>query len=109
MTVALNELEKAKVNLETSKISWLELQRFFAAGLTIAVGPELDLVEVAYQFSIDNKPQVEAWLKQQKIAPVSDQQAIDWFEARAEVWAVVVKPWILVQDNQARPLDQSFK
>lgn len=91
------DLEKAKVNLETSQIPWLELQRFFAAGLAIAVDESLDLVEVAYQFSIDNKTLVQQWLSQGLIGPVSDNQANDWVEQKSDVWAVVVKPWILVQ------------
>lgn len=98
MTDPISALEKAKVNLETSKIPWLELQRFFAGGLAIAVGKELDLVEVAYQFSIDNKTQVEKWLKDKHIEHVSDQQAKAWVDANSNVWAVVVKPWILVQE-----------
>ena len=99
MTDDIDALEKAKVNLETSQIPWQELQRFFAAGLAIAVNTELDLVEVAYQFSVDNKLLVESWLKNQQIGPVSDQQAIDWLANNTEVWAVVVKPWILVQNT----------
>lgn len=93
----VRELEKAKVNLETSKIPWRELQRFFAAGLAIAVESELDLVDVAYEFSVDNKTLVEQWLAQGKIGHVNDAQAGDWFDRDADVWAVVVKPWILVQ------------
>ena len=54
MSDELIALEKAKVNLETSQIAWKELQRFFAAGLAISVAAELDLVEVAFQFSVDN-------------------------------------------------------
>lgn len=90
-------LEKAKVNLETSLIAWQELQRFFAAGLAIAVDDSLDLVEVAYRFSIDDKNQVQDWMQQQLVAAVNDQQALEWYQQNAEVWAVVVKPWILVQ------------
>ena len=98
MTDSRSELEKAKVNLETSQISWTELQRFFAAGLAIAVDDELDLIEVAYQFSIDNKTVVEDWLQSKRIGPVSDKKARTWYDNKADVWAVVVKPWILVQD-----------
>jgi hypothetical protein len=90
-------LDKAKVNLETSKIPWHELQRFFAQGLAISVHNSLDLIEVAYQFSADNKTQVAAWLNNQQISLVSDEQAKDWLENEYRVWAVVVKPWILVQ------------
>jgi hypothetical protein len=87
-----------KVNLETSKIAWKELQRFFAGGTAVFVASSLDLVEVAYQFSIDNKILVAQWLQNNQVALVSDQQAIKWLESDAEVWAVVVKPWILIQE-----------
>ncbi len=91
------DIAKEKVNLETSKIAWQELQRFFASGMAVFVASPLDLVDVAYQFSIDNKDQVAQWLQNKQIALVSDQQALEWLEADSEVWAVVVKPWILVQ------------
>jgi hypothetical protein len=91
------DLAREKVNLETSQIAWKELQRFFANGTAVYVAPDLDLVEVAYQFSIDNKPQVEQWMQNGQLGLVSDQQAVSWLEANAQVWAVVVKPWILVQ------------
>ena len=97
MNDALPELEKAKVNLETSSIPWTELQRFFAAGLAISVADDLDLIEVAYQFSRDNKIQVEQWLNAGKIGHVSDQQAGNWIADDSMVWAVVVRPWVLVQ------------
>ncbi|MDO9046613.1 MAG: DUF2288 domain-containing protein [Methylobacter sp.] len=91
------DISREQVNLETSQISWKELQRFFAGGAAVFVAPGLDLVDVAYQFSIDNKDQVALWMQSNQVALVSDQQATDWFEADADVWAVVVKPWILVQ------------
>lgn len=93
-----NENLKEKINLETSQIAWKELLRFFASGSAVFVAPELDLVDVAYQFSIDNKNQVALWMENKQLSPVSDQQAINWLERDAEVWAVVVKPWILVQE-----------
>lgn len=94
----MNELEKEKVNLETAQIAWTDLQRFFAKGEVVWVSNELDLVEVSYQFSIDDKASVQNWLEAQKIALVSNEQALRWFETNAELWAVVVKPWILVQE-----------
>ena len=97
----MNTLEKEKVNLETAKIAWTDLQRFFAKGEVIWIDAKLDLVEVAHQFSIDNKTQVKNWLENQQIALVSDSQALQWFETNAQLWAVVVKPWILVQEETA--------
>lgn len=97
MSQAEIDLVREKVNLETSQIAWKELQRFFASGTAVYVAPGLDLVEVAYQFSMDNKALVEQWMQSGQLGLVSDRQAIDWLEADAQVWAVVVKPWILVQ------------
>jgi len=91
------DLSTAKVNLETSTIAWSELMRFFAGGLTVMVAKDLDLVEVATQFSKDNKDQVEQWMLANKISKVSDKQAQDWLDSDTLVWSVVVKPWILVQ------------
>jgi hypothetical protein len=88
---------KEKVNLETSKIAWTELQRFFASGVAVFISPDLDLVEVAHQFSVDNKDLVQQWLNRGQVTLVTDQQALQWLNADAEVWAVVVKPWVLVQ------------
>jgi len=30
---------------------------------------------------------------------VSDQQALAWYEANEELWAVVAAPWVLVQQR----------
>ncbi len=91
-------LGREKINQETSQILWAELQRFFASGLAIQVDRTLDLVDVAWCFAQDDKPQVEKWLQQNKVGPVADQQAQQWLDDDALVWAVVIKPWILVQE-----------
>ncbi len=95
----LNELEKQKINLETAKIAWVDLQRYFAAGRLVLVAKELDLVDVAFQFSIDNTKDIDTWKKQSKLDFVSDQQARDWLQKNVTLWAVVVKPWVLVQES----------
>jgi hypothetical protein len=92
------DIARVKVNLETSQIAWNELQRFFASGSAVFVASSLDLINVAYQFSIDNKDQATQWMQNNQISLVSDQQALMWLEADTTVWAVVVKPWILVQE-----------
>ena len=96
-TASQPEISRTGINLETARIPWKELQRFFASGGAIAVSGELDLVEVAYQISADHKAQVEQWLSAGMIGKVTDAQALAWFEADAELWAVVVSPFVLVQ------------
>ena len=88
---------RAKVNQETSKIAWKDLQRFFAAGMALTVAEDLDLVEVALQVSEDNATQIREWMAAGKFGRVSDEQAGVWFERDALLWAVVISPWVLVQ------------
>lgn len=91
------EIVRAKVNLETSKIAWKDLQRFFAAGMALTVAEDLDLVEVAFQVSEDNAAQIRVWMAAGKFGRVSDEQAGVWFERDELLWAVVISPWVLVQ------------
>jgi hypothetical protein len=91
------EIVRARVNQETSKIAWKELQRFFAAGMAIEVSEDLDLIEVALQVSEDNAAQVREWMAAGKFGKVSDEQAAVWFERDALLWAAVISPWVLVQ------------
>ena len=93
----LREVYRAKVNQETARIAWKELQRYFASGMVIAVSPELDLVEVAFQISEDNAAQVAAWMATGQLSKVSDAQAQEWHDTDAVVWAVVASPYVLVQ------------
>lgn len=86
-----------KLNSETAKIAWSELQRFYAQGRVLFVETELDLVDVAYQFVNDNVEQCTQWQEEKKVCPVADAQARQWYDADSELWAVVVAPWILVQ------------
>jgi hypothetical protein len=92
------EIFRAKVNLETSRIAWKELQRFFASGAAVWMSKELDLVEVAFQISEDNKTQVAAWMAAGQLAGVTDEQAKTWYEQDADVWAVVISPFVLIQE-----------
>lgn len=90
----------SQLNLETAQISWPELERFFAAGMLVQIDASLDLVDVAVKISQDDKPYIESLISDGKIKPVSDSQAIGWQQQNASLWAVVIKPWVLVQDKK---------
>jgi hypothetical protein len=92
-----SHLLAAKLSAETAKIRWRELQRFFAQGRAIQVAASLDLIDVAARIGSDDARQVEAWMNAGKVQRVSDHQARQWIDADALVWAVVVRPWVLVQ------------
>jgi len=95
--ITSEELIRGKFNSETARIPWKELQRYFAGGYTLIVDPQLDLIDVAYQFQQDNAKQIEAWLNEQLIQQVSNEQARQWFNDDAELWACVTQPWVLIQ------------
>jgi hypothetical protein len=83
-------------------IPWLELAPHFARGAVVHVSKELNIIEVAVQFSEDNKAGVERWMSLGQIGNVSDARAKEWFDRNVFVLAVVVNPWILVQEVSAR-------
>ena len=91
------ELIRAKLVTETAKIPWADLQRFFANGSTLYVAAKLDLVDVAFAFQQDQADQVQPWLEQSLVAPVSTDQAKAWIKRDSLLWTVVVKPWVLLQ------------
>lgn len=88
----------ARINSETGRLSWPELQRHFARGVVIRVARELDLVQVALNFTRDEHETVSGLLAEGHVARANDDDARDW-EARDPLfWAVVVAPWVLVQE-----------
>lgn len=91
----------AKLNLETARAPWSELQTFFAHGSVIHVHESLDLLLVGEQLAADNTDAFKEWTSANLVGPVSDDQARDWYEASAEVWTLVIKPWVLVQSVNA--------
>ena len=99
--ISLQEVYRTKINQETSRIAWKELQRFFASGAVILVSSDLDMVEAAYQISEDNQLTVTQWMAEGKIGKVADAQALAWYKEDAEVWAVVVSPYVLVQKEKS--------
>ena len=93
---------RLKVNRETARLPWTELLKHFAAGNVVWVANSLDLVDVAVRVSHDDKANISQWMASGLLAAVSDAQAQQWLEANAELWAVVVSPFILVQQDKAR-------
>ena len=92
-------VERAKITLETAPIAWEALLPHFARGAVIAADSALDLVSVAEAFSQDDAAQIKTWMNSEQLGKVSDEQAKAWLEQKAEVWAVVIAPWVLVQER----------
>jgi len=83
--------------LETAKIEWCELQRFYAQGSLILISEELDLIQAASSIENDETKQVKQWLDNQQIGTIDDQQAKSFFAKNTLFWATIVKPYVLIQ------------
>lgn len=86
-----------KLNLETGRLGWPELQRHFARGMVVVVDPGLDLLEAADALAEDHTERFGEWAEFGLIRRASDEDARHWQATHAEFWAVVVAPWVLVQ------------
>ena len=86
-----------KLNLETARLPWHELERHFARGAAIAVAADLDLIATAQLMAQDDAAAIETLLQAGRISRVSDEQARQWAAQDSELWVVVVAPWVLVQ------------
>ena len=101
MSTEQDKLLYAKINLETARISWKELERFFAGGRIISVVDHLDMIRVAQLMASDDVTTISAMLEKKEIGKVTDEQARIWSDSEASLWAVVVNPWILVQQRRS--------
>ena len=90
------------LNLETARIPWSALARHFAHGSVVVVAADLDLVDVAARMASDDTGSVDAWVRDGHIRRASDDDARRWSGGEPELWAVVVAPWVLVQESPAR-------
>lgn len=93
-----NEEMKTKLNAETGKLVWQELEKHYARGVVIKVSPDLDLIEVAACFAEDNKEPIEVWLTSGELERAIDEDARRWHKEDPLFWAIVVAPWVLAQE-----------
>ena len=93
------EILRAKLNGETAKVSWTEMQRHHARGVVVRVASELDLIDVAVAMAQDDGAAVGRWMQAGQLGKVGDEQARDWLARGPVLWSVVVAPWVLVQER----------
>lgn len=90
----------AEILGETARISWAELAPWFAKGQLLWVAADLDLVGVAEAIAADDKEQVSQLMQENRLHRLTDEQASDLHQRDPELWATVVRPWVLVQERR---------
>ena len=86
------------LNAQTGKISWHELTRHFARGVVICVRQDQDLVNIANCLVKDEADEIKHLYAEKVIHRALDEDAQRWEENKTRFWAVVVAPWVLVQE-----------
>ncbi|WP_312934827.1 DUF2288 domain-containing protein [Pseudomonas sp.] len=89
----------AKLLGETAIIEWKALERFWAKGDLIWVAPSLDLIEAAAAMAENHHETVAKWRSDGIVGAVSDEVALSLQTRDPEIWAVVVSPFILIQEK----------
>lgn len=84
---------------ETAQIGWNELERFFARGMLLRVARDVDLVSVAEAVAADDTQQVAQWLSAGLVERLQAGTAARYAARAPELWAVVVSPWVCVQER----------
>lgn len=94
----------AKLLGETAAINWQELQPFFARGALLRVAGDCDLVEAALAVAQDDRAKVARWMANGQLGKLEVEQAQDWQARDPDLWAVVIAPWVLVQERGTQPV-----
>jgi hypothetical protein len=87
------------LNAQTGKLGWPELARHFARGALVWVHPDEDLVEIAAGLVGDAAGKVAQLAAEGRLKRADDEDAIRWQAEGPVFWAVVVAPWVLVQET----------
>jgi hypothetical protein len=89
----------AKLLGETAPITWAELQPFFARGAVLWADGNQDLIAMATALAENDQTQVRQWLDAGLLGKLEDATAADLAQRQPSLWAVVVAPWVLVQER----------
>lgn len=88
---------RQKLNLETAKIAWHELQVSFARGNIVVVDADYDLIEVAEAISQDNNDLISQLIASGKVL----RPDANWVKQNTTLdttfWALVVIPFVIIQ------------
>lgn len=101
-----HENAQARLNAETARLSWPELERHFARGAVIRIDSELDLIDVAIAIADDEKAAIETWMNAGQVGHPDMENAKDWVERQPDFWTVVIAPWVLIQEVKTSNNDE---
>lgn len=84
---------------ECVRVAWRELHRFYLGGKAVSVHPGHDLVYVASRIVVDLERRIQECMAAGQVSAVTDDQALGWQKTNAELLAVIIEPYVLVQQS----------
>lgn len=82
---------------EICDAGWMDLQRAWAKGELILVGPELDFLEVGIAVAQDDVANVQTWMQSDQLRPVKDEEARAFHDRRTQFRMLILPPHVFVQ------------
>jgi len=92
---------------ETAQVRWSELAPLHLRGVLLHIAGDLDLVSVAEAVAGDDAQQVATWAASGLLQRMPADTAAGFEANDAPLWAVVVAPWVLVQQRHEDPRSAS--
>lgn len=91
---------RAELAAMVEPAAWPWLLPHLSRDAVVIVHKGLDLVEVGVAIATDQTPAVERWIGEQLITKPTKPQIEDWSRAEDKRFrALIVQPYVLVQDN----------
>jgi hypothetical protein len=87
------------LNAQTGKIEWRDLIRHFARGVVVCVQQGQDLVGIADFLVKNQSDEISSFYEKGILHLAADEDAMRWEKNKTQFWAVVVAPWVVVQEK----------
>lgn len=87
-----------KLEKYSGDVTWDYVRPHFEKGVVLWIDLSLDLQEVGKAIAADDKKSVQAWQKTGDLIVPSDPHDDHWTKIEARFNAVVVQPFIVIQD-----------
>lgn len=92
-----------KIAKYTGEVNWNYLRPHFESGALLWVDPSLTLAKVADALSADDTETVTNWLGKGDLVKIGDLHAKQWEESDELFTAVVITPFVLMQQRSGEP------
>ncbi len=93
-----NNKLREKFASEAGPADWKALRAHYERGAVFIATADIDLIDVALRIAEDDIASVEKWVRDGKLVRPTPKDAKRWEEKGPELTALIVSPFVLVQE-----------